>query len=159
MGNFTFNSQPKVLIIADADDELVGYVKNLLGNYEIESELCANIYEAVGLLAKTDTRNIFAVGRFEQLNKEKGRFFQKLTEKTIRCCCLTHRQIPQEQSAALEETGVFIVKEMDAIEAILAQYLESGAADQPIQKQDAAHFNANEFAATEAEIDALLGND
>ena len=146
-------------MISDAADEIVDYVKNLLSGYEIESQITANIYEAVGQLAKSDTRNIFVVGRFEQLNKEKGRFFQKLAEKNINCCCVAPRQLTAEQLAAAKEAHASIVNELKEIETVFTLYLESGTVGREVPNQISDEFNAGDFAATKAEIDALLGND
>lgn len=161
MGDFEFNSQLQALLIANSASGFVEYVEDLLGRYEIETERCSDIYEAVVLLAKKQGGSILVFGFFEQLNKEKGRFFQKLSEKQIPCCCFAERNIAQQQKAVTNKNNVFVVNKLNEIEAVLMKLLEFDGVRQSAQKenQHPSDFNADDFAATEAEIDALLGGE
>ncbi len=161
MGDFEFNSRLQALLIANSTSGFVEYVEGLLGRYEIETERCSDIYEAVGLLAKKQGGDTLVFGFFEQLNKEKGRFFQKLSEKQIPCCCFVERNIAQQQKAVTNKNNIFVVNKLNDIEMVLIKLLEFDGVKQSAQKKkrNPADFNADDFAATEAEIDALLGGE
>jgi len=161
MGDFELNSQLQALLIANSASEFVEYVEDLLGRYEIETGRCSDVYEAVGLLAKKQGSDTLVFGIFEQLNREKGRFFEKLSEKQIPCCCFAGRNIAQQQKAVANKNNIFIVNKLNEIESVLMRLLEFNGVEQSAQKenQNPADFNADDFSATEAEIDALLGGE
>lgn len=164
MKEFGFNTQLRAVIVGSTADEFVRQMKKLLGDYEVNSVLCEDIYSAVGVLAKSRNENVLVVGRFEQLGKEQGRFFHIASENGCICCCLVKpnsaqgRNPSQAELAALA-TGTFIVNEPAKVEEVLSNLLAGGSGQLLNKKENGSGsiLIRDEFLTTEAERDALLG--
>ncbi len=154
------NQHLRTVVVGSCADEFIRYTTGLLDNYGVEPVICEDIYQAVGWLAKNDCENVFVVGRFEQLSREKGRFFEKVSENGFSCCCLAEGYTVenQKQILAAKGKGVFVINEPAEVEEVVTRLLAGGLAYSPAGgRNKASAFNRNKFVTTKAELDALLG--
>jgi len=149
--------QVHVIIIDSSADEFVRRTLKLVSDCEIDYELCPDIYSAAAQLVTNHKRNIFIIGRFEALNKEAGWIFRKADEGDVCCCCLACSAASRRKAAAFKGAGIFVVSELEDVEAEVMKVLQTGFAFAPrIGKRSSVVFNREQFAASRAEIDALL---
>ncbi|GAF78471.1 unnamed protein product, partial [marine sediment metagenome] len=130
MGKFSPDMQLYAIVVGSSADEFVCYTMNLLGDYGLKFILCDDIYRAVGELAKNRNGNVLVIGRVEQLSREHGRFFQKVSENGFSCCCLAdagsaHKR---KQILAVIETGAFVVNEPAEIGEVVTKLLDRAPA-------------------------------
>ncbi len=166
MGKFDSSCRLQAIVVGSSADEFVRDTMSLLGDYKIEFVLCEDVYSAVGRLAKNNSDgNVLVIGRIEQLSREKGRFFHIAGENRVSCCCLVDgnlvwkRRYPGVPGLAATETGAFIINEPVEIEKVIAGLLAGGltSSSNKFENNKAPAFIKDEFLATKAELDALLG--
>lgn len=159
MKEFRSNNLANAIVVGDSADEFVRYTVNLLGGCGIEFVHCEDVYSAVVKSAGEESKNTLVVGRFEELNREQGRFFHKANERGFVCCCLANGDFVRRQKQILAAiiTGAFIVNEPSEVEGIVTDML-SGEPACPCgkRKDKKSAFNRDKFLATEAELEALL---
>ena len=162
MEKFGSGRQLYAIVVGKSDGEFVGYAMGLLGDYDIEFVLCEDIYAAVGRLAKSTGGNVLVIGRFGQLNREKGRFFQKVSKRGLTCCCLAEAGSGREQKQVLSatKTGAFVINEPVQLEEVVTKLLTDSSVSSSGKKRSGkvSAFDKNEFLTTRAEMDALLGD-
>ena len=150
-----------VIVVGNSRDQLIQYVINLVGGYEVEFSCCDDIYTAVIELAKKTGSNCLVIGRLSDLSKEKGRFLEKTSEKGFGCCCLADKKFTEQQFkiSDVNRTHTFIVNEPTEIERVVKTFLPRSGAQSANQKKinGSSDFMKDEFRTTEAELDALLG--
>ena len=139
------------IVVGRSDDQLVGFVNQLLSQYQVRFTCCENIYMAVVEMAKSDRSNVLVIGRFSDLSREQGFFLKKTCEKHIFCCCFADKNLRnrQFQISAVNQTNTFIVKEPAEIEEVIKRLLTGSSGPSAFMKDD--------FLTTKAELDALLG--
>jgi hypothetical protein len=144
---------PYVVVVGDARDDLVTHVLRLAREYEIGATRCDDVYSAVVELAAQGSRRLWVIGRFREMARENSRFFTLAARNGARCCCLVDQDSPTGRSGVLAavRTGVLLVARMEEIEPILEAWLASGGCH-------SGGLAEEEFRATEAELDALLGH-
>lgn len=164
MNNLGSDRYLRAIIVGRDDDEFACFTMNRLGDYGVEFLVCEDVYQAVGELAKMGGGNVLVVGRYEQLRVEKGRFFEKISENGFSCGCLlnTCSMERQREIESAVNGAVFVIKELEEIGDVITELLTEVPAvreRKDADKSDAAvmHFEKNGFAATKAELDALLG--
>ena len=155
------NQHVQVMVVGSCADEFIRYTVGLLGNYGVEFDLCGDVYQTVGRLVKNGHENVLVIGRFEQLVREEGRFFQKVSERGFSCCCLAdkHTAGKQKQILCARREGVFVINEPIEVEEVVIKLLTgiSTCASGENGGNKASAFNKDEFVATKAELEALLG--
>ena len=153
MKNSNSNQDLHAIIIGNSGDEFVRHIIKLLGIYEIEHVLCGDIYRAFSWLLRNGRGKVLVVGRIEHLNREEGRFLQKVSDGRGLCCCFADKHLTrrQERILAVEEKGAFVISESKEVEGILKKLLVGKKSN-----VKASTFNRDEFLTTKAELDALL---
>jgi len=133
---------------------------DLLDRYEVESVLCEDIYWAVGRLNKNSRTDALVIGRYEHLNHQKGRFFEIASKAGYICCCFSdsHSDFEQEQVSVLKSAGGFIVNKAEDVEKVILKLLAPDKSLSFVKKKNGSSFNKDDFLTTQAELDALLGN-
>lgn len=159
MEEFGDNNMANAIVVGDSADEFVRYTLNLLSGCGVDFVRCNDIYSAVVKSAGKESGNTLVVGRFEELCREQGRFFQKAYESGFICCCLANGEFirRRKQVLAAVRRGAFIVNEQSEVEVIVKDLLlaESGCL-WPKRKDRRSALNKDTFLATEAELEALL---
>ncbi|MCK4752551.1 MAG: hypothetical protein KAS75_03830 [Planctomycetes bacterium] len=141
------------IVVGSSGDEFIRHTLNLLSSYDIEHVLFEDIYRAFSWLLRDGQEDVLVVGRVERLNKEEGRFLQKVSDRGFSCCCFADKYLAQKQGqvSAAQEKGAFVINEPAEVEDIIKKLL-AGSRD-----SKASTFNKDEFLTTKAELDALLG--
>jgi len=151
----------KAMVVGSSTDRLIGHTVNLLDEFEIDFIECDDVYSAVCELARNAHEpNIFIIGRFEQLNRENGRFFDIARRYSHSCCCLVGSSSKYERLLELMQSGIFVASEPQQIRRLLSNLLLTGYR-RPLTKKaavKAAAFNREKFAATKAELEVLFGD-
>ena len=152
-GNF------RAIIVGSLADSFVQYSMDLLDNYEIEFILCEDVYWAVGQLSKNNRKNALIIGRYEQLNREKGRFFEIASKADCICCCFTDSVsgFEQEQMSVLNKDRAFVVSNENDIEKEVLKLLAPNSSRSFERGKNGSSFNKNNFLTTQDELNALLG--
>ncbi len=160
MENSSTGTQLLAIIVGRDSDEFVRHTTKLLGNYEIESVLCENVYSATGKLAKNAHRNILVFGRLEQLGRENGRFLEKTNKDGIFCCCLAEHylDVKRKQISQAENEGATVINNLSEVEKTIAGFLTDRLVSLPVKKGNnkTVNFNRDDFVTTKEELDALL---
>ena len=153
MKNSNSNQALHAIIIGNSGDVFVRHIIEVLGVYGIEYVLCGDIYRAFSWLLRNGQAEVLVVGRIEHLNREEGRFLQKVSDKRGLCCCFAGRHLTcrQERILEVEEKGAFVISESREIEGIVKKLMAGGNSN-----AKASTFNRDEFLATKEELDALL---
>lgn len=144
-----------VVVVAAAHDALAAATTRLAAEYELDVRRCDDVYEAVAEVALSRDRCVLVVGRLTELAKEDRRFFAIMARRGARCCALLEAAMavgPNVVPTALH-TGVFLVGTMGEIKGVLDAWL----ADAGCPSSEATICLDEECRATEAELNALLG--
>lgn len=142
-----------VMVVGDTRDDLVGQTLHLAGDYEVNVVRCADIYAAAAELAAQGDGRVLLTGWFRELAGENGRLFALAARHGACCCCVLERQDPGRRGdiSAAVRAGVLLVGRFEEIEPILADWLARVSGSR--RRAD------DEFRATEAELNALLGRE
>ena len=147
----------RAIVVGSLENSFVRYLMDLLGSYEVDFVLCSDVYWAVAELAKNRRKNVLIIGRYKQLNRQSGRFFEMAPEYQSVCCCFAELPLANEQMSVLASTGAVVVNETDGIEKVVSKLLAEDKGQFDTKKKNGSSFNKNEFLTTQAERDALLG--
>ena len=176
-------SQLQAIVVGGSSDEFVRSASNLLDSSSLAIIPCPDVYASVPGLREAPGGIV--VGRFEELCKEDGRFFDIARAYGFACCCFVDEAFAgnRRELATAMERGVFIVTEIEEIEEVLAGFSGPGNAHEPEGRNDAEQglignvvekilgdttpqrskpraksgFSKDKFSMTQAELDALLG--
>lgn len=180
---FDVASQLQAIVVGDSSDDIVRSGSNLLESYGLTVIRCPDIYSSVSRLR--EARGGVVLGRFEELCREDGRFFEIARARGFSCCCFVDECFAGNRRELVEaiKRGVFIVAEAEEIEEALATFAGRIKAGEPEGQNDAglghirnvvdkilgdampagsrpdvkSGFSKDEFKMTKAEVDALLG--
>lgn len=150
----------QAIVIGSLTDSFVRYAMDLLDSYEVEFVLCEDIYWAVGRLNKNNLTDALVIGRYEHLNCQKGRFIEIASKAGYICCCFSDSRwdFGQEQGTALKSAGGFIVNKTEDIEKVILKLLAPDKGRTFVKEKNGSSFNRDDFLTTQAELNALLGN-
>jgi len=180
---FDVGSQLQAIVVGGSSDDFVRSASNLLDSCNFAIIPCPDVYSSVPGLHEGPGGVV--VGRFEELCKEDGRFFDIARAYGFACCCLVDDAFAGNRRELVKamERGVFIVTEIEEIEEVLAGFSGPGNAHEPKGRNDAEQglvrnvvekilgdtapqrskpraksgFSKDKFSMTQAELDALLG--
>lgn len=146
-----------IIAVATGQDVLTVDLSRLADEYEVDMIRCEDVYAAVAELALSRDRRALVVGRLRELAKEKRRLFGIAARHGARCCALLDPETSAQRSAILAalRAGVSVVETTAEIQNVLAAWLAGKEArcSAPIVCFD------EEYRATEAELNALLGQE
>jgi hypothetical protein len=176
-------SQLQAIVVGGSSDEFVRGASNLLDSYGLDIIRCPDVYSGVSRLRETPGGVV--VGRFEELCKEDGRFFDIARAYGFACCCFVDEGFAGNRRELVKamERGVFFVTGTEEIEEVLTRFSGPDNALEPERRNDAGRglignviktilgdtapqsskpraksgFSKDEFSMTKAELDALLG--
>jgi len=116
---------------------------------------CNDVYDATAELALLRDRCVLVVGPLGELAKEGCRFFAVAARNSARCCALLGAGPPAEPHvvSTAVRAGVLVVG-ADEIRSVLETWLAGGGCP-----SSTAIRLDEEHRATEAELNALLGQD
>ncbi len=150
---------PYVIVVGDARDDLVAQTLRLAGEYEVDVTRCDDIYAAVAELAAPGHGGVLLVGRFRELARQRGRLFALAARHRARSCCLLESDASARQGDILSavRAGIVLVGCVEEIEPILEDWLACNGGRQSGPGRRG--LTDDEFRATEAELNALLGRE
>jgi hypothetical protein len=148
------NMVSQVIVVGDSGDRVMLGILDVLEGYNVEPVKCEDIYSATAILAKSGRRGrSLVIGRIGKLSREKGRFLEKISENENFCCCISARdQVPAAKSA-----HVFYISEPSQIREPIENWMSANRSVALAEKKQRGSFDRSEFAASNAEIEALLG--
>ena len=183
LAGYDLNSQLQAIVVGSSSDDFVRNVLNLSVSHDLDIVRCDDVYSSV---CKLDEAVVgVVVGRFEELCREDGRFFDIARAHGFRCCCFVDKAAARRQRELVQamKRGVFIVTEIGKIDEVLTELsgghsvaksraaddgrrglignvidkiLGDGVVGRPVTG-GASGFLKDEFLMTKAETDALLG--
>jgi hypothetical protein len=161
---------PLVLVVGDPDGPLVPAVRRLVCEGEIDIATCADVYAAVVRIAQAAGRRLLVVGMMQDLARENSAFFPMAAARTIRCCCVLDRAASsaREELLGALKAGVTILGDVQDVRGVLKEWQGTppaadagsgarGTASAGRRTRAAEEEFYEEFRATAAELDALLG--
>ena len=144
-----------VIVVAAARDALAAETARLTADYEVDVRRCDDVYAATAELALSRDRCVLVIGRLGELAKEDRRFFSIAVRSGARCCGLLDAATSAEPNVvgAAMRAGVLVVGATDEIKGVLDAWLAGSGcpSSRPAVCLD------EEYRATEAELNALLG--
>lgn len=145
-----------VLLVGAVRDDLVRGLERLAGEYEAALVRCSDVYAAVAECARSQGRCTLVVGRLRELAREQGRFFSLAARKGMTCCGVLDPEVPLERDEVLVAVrmGVSIAAGVDQVEGVFENWLGVGGF-----ASGRSALTAEEYRASEAELNALLGQD
>lgn len=148
-----------VLLVGAVRDDLMGQLAQLACEYEAALVRCDDVYAAVAELASPEERYILAIGRLRELAREDGRFFSIAARNAARCCGVLEKNVPLERDEVLAavRSGVAVVAQTDEIRGVFEDWLGVDGGLDPLDALSG--LASEEFRASEAELNALLGLD
>lgn len=177
------SSQLQAIVVGDSSDDFIRSASNLLDNRGFDIVRCCEIYSSVPKLGEIGGGVV--VGRFEELCKEDGRFFEIAKDYGFTCCCFVGGYLVQSRGELIRamEQGVLLVSNIEEVEEALescsrgmavgqrrrrdtgerglvgnvVNTILGGTAPQRARSRAKSGFSKEEFRMTQAELDALLG--
>ena len=156
------NLQLRVIVVGDCADEFIRDTLRVLDEYEVDVQLCRDIYDAAGACAANGLARGVVIGRLDELAREQGRFLRIVREGGLACYCLTDigtKQKRKELTAALA-SGVSVISDAAEAGGVVGKLLASQLGREQTAGQSEATGEMNfvtDIAATRAQLDALLG--
>lgn len=176
-------SQLQAIVVGDSSDDFVRGASNLLESRGIDVVRCLEVYSSVPKLQ--GAIGGIVIGRFDELCKEDGRFFEIAQDYGFTCCCLVDTDFAVNRRELVEamEQGVLLLTEAEQIEEALVDLSKQSTIGKRRNRRDnerglvgnvvdtilgdaspkrpgargKAGFSKGEFSMTQAELDALLG--
>jgi len=149
-----------VLLVGAVRDDIAGGLTRLTSEYEAALIRCNDVYAAVAELAVSPQRSMLVVGRLRDLARENGRFFIIAARNAVRCCGVLDEDAPLERDEILAAVrlGVSVVAGVDEVRGVFEDWL---GVERRVPGQSGAFspLGSDEFRASEAELNALLGLD
>jgi hypothetical protein len=146
-----------VMVVAAGHDALIVDASRLAGEYEVDMIRCEDVYATVVELAVSRGRRALVIGRLREMAKENRHLFRIAARHGARCCALLDPEAPIERTVVLTamRAGVAVVETTDEVRAVLAAWL-AGGEGRPFRPTVC---HDEEYRATEAELNALLGQE
>lgn len=148
---------PRILVIGDRDSRFVQEAARLARRHGLGVTSCEDVYSAAAELALSSGQFVAVAGLLRHLATGKGDFMALASRRGVPCCCLldANRSADRRGLAAAVRRGVHVIGEPAEMREFLEDRL--GAAGRSPGDEDA--LSAEDYRATEAEIDALLGQE
>ena len=148
---------PRIIVVDGSRDGLVAQALRLASEHEVEIAQCDDVYSAVAEMA-TSRGSVLLVGRLDEMAREKGRLFALAARHKAQCCCVLEPERCAEAAGVLAAVagGVSLVARAEEVGRVLKDWLTWNRCR---SKPAGSTFIEDEFRATEAELNALLGRD
>lgn len=144
----------RLIAVGDSHDRWVTDVLRVVAEYELAAARCDDIYAAVADLAGDHGGRALVVGSLRELARENGQFFRVAARNGARCGVLLEGSGAAERRDVLVavRAGAWVIDTIDEVRVIVETWLAG-----PGCPLGAPRSVGDEFRATEAELDALLG--
>jgi hypothetical protein len=144
------------MAVGSSRSRLVTEILRLAAEYEVEGARCDDIYSAVADLAAGPRCCALVVGPLRDLAKEDGSFFRVAARNGARCAVLLEQPGPDDRSAVLTaiRARATMIDAVDELRGVVEAWLVSPGCPPQVSR-----LAGDEFRATEAELDALLGQE
>lgn len=146
-----------VIVVGVAHDAAAAEIARLAAEYEVDVRRCDDVYAATAEVALSRERCVLVVGRLGELAKEGRRFFAIAGGSGVRCCGLLDAATGAEPDvvAAAVRAGVVVIGATAEVKDVFDAWLAVGGCppSEPVVCLD------EEYRATEAELNALLGQE
>lgn len=145
-----------VLLVGVVRDDLVRGLSDLADECEVPVVRCDDVYDAVARCAASRGMRFLAVGPLAELARENARFFAIATRNGGTCCALIEGDgsLGRDSVLAAVGVGVSLAAGMDQIRGVFERWLGFGGCG--LGRSD---VTPEEYQASEAELNALLGQD
>lgn len=146
----------RLMAVGGSRDKLAVETLHLAAEYEVEGARCDDIYSAVAELARSHRCCTLVVGALRELAREEGRFYRVAARNGARCAVLLEQPGPDDRRMVLTavRAGATIIDALDGLRGAVEAWLAG-----PGCGPDMSRLSADEYRATEAELDALLGQE
>lgn len=150
---------PCVTVVGDARDDLGKQVLCLARQFVVEVVRCDDVYAAAAELVTREKGRVLLAGRFWDMVGEGGRLFALAIRNDAWCCAWLDRGNPLDQGDILGaiRAGVVFIDRAEQMESLLQDWL--AGAGGPGRRLGRRSLADEEFRATEAELNALLGRE
>lgn len=151
------------ILIGKAGDEFVDYAESVFEDFNISYAFCEDVYAGSAELGRASAGRVLAVGRFEDLNKEGGRFFELAAAKGVLCCCFveTETMFGRKGLFKAAQAGTLVLQKPAQIEQVISKLLTRAVGGKLTRQAngDASGVIRNEFQISDEELRALLGTE
>jgi len=146
----------RLIAVGGLQDRWVTEVLRMAAEYEVAAVCSDDIYTAVAELAGDRCRCVLVVGPLRELARENGHFFRVAARNGARCAVLLEKPGAAERNDVLAavRAGAWVIDTIDEVQRGVETWLAGPACPPGVSR--VVH---EEFRATEAELDALLGQD
>lgn len=146
----------RLLAVGSSRDRLAIETLRLAAEYEVEGARCDDIYSAVADLAAGGRCCALVVGQLRDLGKEDGSFFRVAARNGARCAVLLEQAGLDDRRAVLTavRARATMIDAVDELRGVVEAWLAG-----PGCLPEVPRLTGDEFRATEAELDALLGQE
>jgi len=146
----------RLMAVASSRDRLAVETLHLAAEYEVEGVRCDDIYSAVAELARHRRYYTLVLGSLRDLAREEGHFFRVAARNGARCAVLLEQPGPNDRHLVLTavRAGATMIDAIDDIKAVVEAWLAG-----PHCGPELARLAGDDFRATEAELDALMGQE
>lgn len=145
----------RLIAVGGSHDRWVEVVLRVAAEYELAAARCDDVYAAVAEMAGTPGGCILAIGSLRELAREHGQFF-RIAARHGACCAvlLTKPGVAERRDiVAAVRAGAWVIDTIDEIQGIVETWLAGSGSHSRRRSADEG------FRATEAELDALLGQE
>ena len=146
----------RLIAVGDSCSEWVTKVLHVAAEYELAAVRCDDMYDAVADLAGGDGGCVLVVGSLRELARENAQFFRVAARNGARCGVWLERSGAGERRDVLValRAGVWVIDTIDEVRVIVETWLAG-----PGCSPGTPRYVEKGFRATEAELDALLGQE
>jgi hypothetical protein len=148
-----------LITVGDCHEILSAKVARLAAGHDVERVSCEDIYSAVAELAGRRDRCVLVVGPLRELASEKGVFFGLAARNAARCVCVSpaDRPLDCEEVVTAVRAGASVVSRAEDLFDLIEDWLAGGGC--VTDPRGGRRTVDDNLRATEAELDALLGQE
>jgi hypothetical protein len=146
----------RLIAVGGAQDRLATEALRVAAEYEVAAARCDDIYTAVAELAGGGRRWSLVVGPLRELARGNSQFFRVAARNGARCAVLLEQPGAAERRDVLAAVGAgaWVIETIDDLQGVVVTWLAGPGCPPGVSRS--VH---EEFQATEAELDALLGQE
>jgi hypothetical protein len=146
----------RLIAVGGEHDGLAKHVYRVAAEYELPTVRCDDIYTAVADLAAERDHCALVVGPLRELAREGGHFFRVAARNRARCAVLLGPRGADGRDDVLMavRAGAWVIDRVDELLGVVETWLA-----RPVHSPAGPRLVSEEFRATEAELDALLGQE
>ena len=146
----------RLIAVGDLQDPLATEALRVAAEFEVAAVRCDDVYTAVAELAGGPRCCTLVVGPLRELARENNHFFLVAARHGARCVVLLEPPGTTERRDVLTavRAGAWVIDALAEVREVVASWLAG-----PGCRPGTSRLAPDEFRATEAELDALLGQE